>query len=155
MLPGRADGPILVPLATMLVTATKMVSPVVLARYKRAAGFELTEEERAAVRTYERRYDKTKMGLYVPEKIRDEWTKLAESQGQSVSEWARTRIAEAVAHQAEIARLESLLRTSNVEREEAVRESLRHAQQVELLKRQLDDKDREYSFLLRRLGGTV
>jgi hypothetical protein len=123
-----------------------------MARYKRAAGFELDEAERAAVRAYERRYDKTKLGLYVPEKIRDEWVKLAEAQGQSVSEWARTRVAEALTHQATIERLERLLWTANAEREAARKEALRQAQQVELLRQQLDAKDREYAFLLRRFG---
>lgn len=126
------------------------ISPVGLARYKRAAGLDLTEEERGLLRAYERRYDGCKAAFYVTPALRSKWEKLAKKRGLSFSEWVRDRVAESVAQRTEIQRLERLLKEANSAREQSQGEAVRQAQVAERLKVQLDDVQRDYSFLLRR-----
>jgi hypothetical protein len=122
-----------------------------MARYKRAAGIPLSDEEAAALRQYGRRYYQCRFSLYVPERIRTQWEAKARAKGQSVSEWTRDRVFEALGQQAELERLERVVRDLNLETERARREALQHAQKAEQYKVALDEREREYAFLLRRV----
>ena len=135
---------------TPTVGTKRTPSLPVLARYKRSLGMPLSAEERVAVRNYESRYTANKLSLYVTLPQREAWNSLAKARGQALSEWARDRIAEALAQQAHIAQLTNLNQNAAVDLEVARRDVLRHLQQVEQLKSTIDQKDREYAFLLRR-----
>jgi hypothetical protein len=122
-----------------------------MARYKRAAGIPLSDEEAAALRQYGRRYYQCRLSLYVPDGIRTQWEAKARAKGQSLSEWTRDRVFEALGQQAELERLERVVRDLNLENERARLEALQHAQKAEQYKVALNDREREYAFLLRRV----
>ncbi|MEK6985518.1 MAG: hypothetical protein AABX89_03935 [Candidatus Thermoplasmatota archaeon] len=65
-------------------------------RRKKARGEPLTDEERAKLTAFHRKYYRQKKTVHIKGKREQEWQQLAESQGVSLSAWIQEQVAKAL-----------------------------------------------------------
>lgn len=65
-----------------------------IARYKTRAGEECTPEEAEAKRAYYAKYEPSRIDVYAPKGAKDEWRKLAQQNGVTLSAWMAIAAAE-------------------------------------------------------------
>lgn len=63
-----------------------------MARYKRAAGLPLTDQERRLLQEEARKYAACKIAIHCPVKDKQKWRRLADEKGTSLSAWIREQV---------------------------------------------------------------
>lgn len=71
---------------------TREISHITKLRRKRAAGLELTDDERTILRMEDARYDQCRVTIHLKRHRRDAWMPLAKQGNQSFSSWVQIMV---------------------------------------------------------------